>query len=55
MEPNPVDEARAEKLRAEAAKLMEERALIRAQTVWFPVVVVAGIFLAAVVLVKFLL
>lgn len=55
MEPNPVDEARAEKLRAEAAKLREERALIRAQTVWFPVVVVAGIFLAAVALVKFLL
>lgn len=55
MEPNPVDAARAEKLRAEAAKLQEERALIRAQTIWFPVVVVACIFGAAVILVKFLI
>lgn len=55
MEPNPLDEARAEKLRAEAAKLMEQRALIRAQTIWFPVVIVASIFFAAILLVKFLL
>lgn len=54
MEPNPVDVARAAKLCAEAAKLMAESQHLRTQTFWFPIIVVAGIFSSAIVLVKFL-
>lgn len=55
MEPNPVDEARAAKLCAEAAKLMAEATRINAQARWFPLVVVAGLFVAAIAVVRFLL
>lgn len=55
MEPNPVEEARAAKLCAEAAKLMAESARINAQARWFPLLTVAGLFTAAIVVVRFLL
>lgn len=52
---NPMEAATARKIDAEIAKLIAETAKINAEARWYPIVVVAGVFAAAISVAKLIL
>jgi hypothetical protein len=50
-----MSEKQGRKVDAEIAKLIAETAKINAKTMWYPIVVVAGLFVGIGVVVKFIL